>query len=174
MRTLLLGLAAGAAGKAALDVASYSDMLLRGRPASDVPAKVVDRALRATNDAISATLEDTAAGLPIDDAADDDGPGPRASATGALAGLAIGLGLGAGYALLRTRVPASSTLPRLVAGAALSAAAMAMSDVPTVTTGATTDPREWSVRAWLSDVLPHAAYGFTTVATYELMRRDEH
>jgi len=37
---LIAGAAAGAAGKAALDLTSYVDLLVRRRPASNVPAKV--------------------------------------------------------------------------------------------------------------------------------------
>ncbi|MFI9589446.1 hypothetical protein [Nonomuraea sp. NPDC052265] len=34
-----------------------------------------------------------------------------------------------------------------------------------------THPREWPAGAWVSDVVPHLAYGITAHAAYELMRR---
>jgi hypothetical protein len=47
-------------------------------------------------------------------------------------------------------------------------AAMASSDAPLVAQGLT-DPGEWGVSGWLSDVLPHLAYGAVAAATYELL-----
>ena len=40
LRNTLKGLLTGAAGTVALDIASYTDMALRGRPASNVPSKL--------------------------------------------------------------------------------------------------------------------------------------
>ena len=122
MRTLPLGLIAGAAGRAALDVTTYGDMLLRDRPASNVPAKVVDEAL--------AGLERSVGGAQHDGSDDEEDPGPRGSALGGLSGFAVALALGAVYALLRSGVPASAVVPRLAWSAALSAGAMVLSDVP--------------------------------------------
>jgi hypothetical protein len=33
----------------------------------------------------------------------------------------------------------------------------------------TSDPRTWSVSDWVSDLLPHVAYGVGTVATFDAM-----
>jgi hypothetical protein len=35
-----------------------------------------------------------------------------------------------------------------------------------------TDPRSWPVSSWLSDLLPHLAYGFATAAVFELTCHD--
>jgi hypothetical protein len=35
-----------------------------------------------------------------------------------------------------------------------------------------TDPREWHAIGWLSDALPHLAYGAVTVATLHALDRD--
>jgi hypothetical protein len=30
-----------------------------------------------------------------------------------------------------------------------------------------TDPREWGTAGWISDIVPHVAYGIVTARTYE-------
>ncbi|KDN21876.1 hypothetical protein [Amycolatopsis rifamycinica] len=35
------------------------------------------------------------------------------------------------------------------------------------------DPREWNVPDWLSDLIPHLAYGLTTATTYAAMTEDD-
>ena len=147
---LLLGTVAGAAGTIALDLTTYGDMLLRGRPASGVPAKVAGIL------AAKAGL-DLAAGGSLEQAES------RKSAFGALLGYATGVGLGTLYGLLRPRL---RDVPRPVAGAALGLAAMAASDVPIVATGAS-DPRTWGTAGWLSDLIPHLVYGLVTAAVFD-------
>ncbi|QFY13473.1 hypothetical protein GBF35_49105 [Nonomuraea phyllanthi] len=34
----------------------------------------------------------------------------------------------------------------------------------------TTDPRQWSASAWISDAVPHLAYGITAYAAFALLR----
>jgi hypothetical protein len=46
-RRMVLGAAAGALGTTALNAATYLDMLVRGRPASETPAELVKRIERA-------------------------------------------------------------------------------------------------------------------------------
>lgn len=182
MKTLVLGLIAGAVGKIALDVSTYLDMLLRGRPASEVPARVAMRSTSAAAQAGEELVEGAAAGVAgalepaadrLEEVADQHGagePGPRASASGALSGIVIGLGLGAAYALLRQRHASLPGWATILSGTALGAAAMAASDVPSVMTGATSHPREWTITAWLSDIVPHVLYGIVTAATFEALR----
>src|ERR671932_145617 len=43
LRTLLMGAAAGAVGTVALDITTYLDMAIRGRPSSEVPARTAVR-----------------------------------------------------------------------------------------------------------------------------------
>jgi len=47
------------------------------------------------------------------------------------------------------------------------AASKVGTDVPMVASGLT-DPRSWGVAGWLSDIVPHIAYGYATAATVEL------
>lgn len=165
-RGLLVGLIAGSAGKAALDLATYADMLLRARPASDVPARVAERL---AGEVADRSDEVDGFGEAAASDADEGGPGPRASAAGALGGYTIGLGLGAGYALLRSQAGALPPAATILGGATLSALAMAGSDLPAVATGATSDPRRWPWSSWLADLVPHLAYGLVTAVSVELL-----
>lgn len=147
---LLSGTIAGAAGTMALDITTYGDMLLRGRPASGVPAQVAETmAVKVGGDlAADATKEQAES---------------KKSALGALLGYLTGIGIGTLFGLLRPRL---GGLPRPVAGVALGLAAMAASDVPIAATGAS-DPRTWGLSGWLSDLLPHLVYGLVTAATFD-------
>jgi hypothetical protein len=151
-RNLLLGIAAGAVGTIALDVATYLDMAVRARPASSTPSEVV-----------GALTE--RAGVEL--AADGNGEraGNRRSGIGALLGYGVGLGIGAAYGLLRPLLPG---LPPPVAATGLGLAAMAASDVPATALGVT-DPRTWGAAGWASDLLPHLAYGLATATVYEAL-----
>jgi hypothetical protein len=62
-------------------------------------------------------------------------------------------------------------MPGPVAVVAAGAAAMAASDGSMAVLGVT-DPREWDAASWLSDALPHLAYGAVTVATLHALDRD--
>lgn len=143
MNTLRRGLIAGAAGTTALNVVTYLDMALRGRPASTAPGHAVDRLAEA-------------AGLTL--------PGGRTERAnrregiGAVLGLSTGLGLGVLAALGRA---AGVRLPRPLGAIATGAVAMAATDVPMTALGLT-DPRTWTTADWLSDVVPHLAYGAVT------------
>lgn len=148
MRGVLTGLLAGAAGTVALNAATYSDMALRGRPSSSVPAQV------------AGTLAGKAG---IDLSGEDETTQNRKSGLGALSGYAVGLGVGAAYGLVRPLL-GDVSVPR--AGVVLGLAAMAGSDVPATALGVT-DPTTWGIGGWASDVVPHLAYGLLTAATYE-------
>lgn len=161
---IVAGIVAGAAGTVALNVTTYLDMLVRGRPPSGLPAKV------------AGALADEA-GLPLDfdlDANDgeerDDSGGRRASnrreAVGALLGYANGVGIGFAYGVSRLVLP---RLPMWAAGTLLGSAAMAASDVPATRLGLT-NPRTWRPVDWASDVVPHLVYGTVTAATFEALR----
>jgi uncharacterized membrane protein len=138
LKTVARGLVAGAAGVTALNWVTYLDMATRGRPASDTPARLVEQSLRRLD-------------LPTPDQT-------RLGALGALAGIKVGLLVGAGAALGRG---AGLRLPAPLAVAITGGAAMAASDVPIAALGVS-DPRKWSAADWLSDVLPHLAYGAVT------------
>jgi uncharacterized membrane protein len=142
---LLRGAAAGAAGTTALNAATQLDATLRGRPGSDVPARVVGG------------LADRA-GVPVP--GDRRTRARRLAGAGPLAGTLTGVALGAAAGVLRT---AGLRLPTAVGGPLLGAAAMLATDGPATVLGVT-DPRRWSATDWAADVVPHLVYGVTTHA----------
>ena len=148
---LLKGLIAGSAGTAALDLASYADMLLRGRPASELPATVVAKLANKL-------------GLAAFASADDDASKSRRSALGALLGIGVGLGAGATYALVRPRV--EGWLPWPVAGVILGAATLVASEGSATALGAT-DWGTWSKTDWIADIVPRTLYGITAAWVVE-------
>jgi len=159
-KSIGLGVAAGAAGTVALDVASYLDMAIRGRSASDVPGEVAARLARLAGVTL---LDDSAAGGD----ADAGRVSNRKTAVGSLLGRATGVDVGAAYGIARAFLP---KVPWQLAGLGLAAAAMAASDVP-ATRLRVTDPRRWSVSDWASDIVPHLAYGLIAAFTYESLSR---
>lgn len=140
---MIQGAIAGAVGTMALDVTSYADMAVRARDSSGLPAEVVKRLSQR-------------AGFPIENE-------NRASALGAISGYMVGIGVGALYGAIRPRVPGA---PLMLAAIGLAAAAMAAADVPATRLGAT-DPRTWGVTGWVSDLIPHFAYGLVTAAVFD-------
>lgn len=149
MHALIRGALAGAAGTVALNAITYADMLVRARPASQVPAQVADM------------LADRA----HLDLGEDEQAANRAQASGALLGYVTGLGVAILYALAPRPV---QRLPRWVTGPLLGAAAMAGSDVPATVLGVAS-PTEWGSSGWLSDAIPHLAYGATTAAVHQAL-----
>jgi L-amino acid N-acyltransferase YncA len=151
-RSVLVGAVAGAAGTAALDITTYADMALRGRPSSETPSTMVK------NVAESAGIE------PL--AADDDTAKNRRSGVGALLGYVVGLGVGAAYGVIRPGL--RGKVPLVVAGLAAGAAAMALADFPAAKSGAT-DPKTWGASGWLADAIPHALFGLTLALTFDAL-----
>ena len=153
MNRVLRGAIAGAVGTIALDLMTYGDMLLRGRGASSVPARMAG--VLAAQFGIS----------PLASSTTGDVPDNRRQAAGALLGYGTGVGTGALYGLVRGE-EAGGASP--VAGAAVGLSAMAASDAPIALTGVS-DPATWSATDWLSDIIPHLVYGLVTVAVYEVI-----
>jgi hypothetical protein len=151
LREALMGTAAGAVGTVALNVTTYADMAIRGRPSSSVPAEVAGRL------AAKAGLDLSGEG------SDEQTVQNRKSGLGALSGYVVGLGVGTAYGLIR---PRSNDRSVPVHGVWLGLAAMAGSDVPATALGVT-NPTEWSASSWVSDVIPHLAYGLATAVAYE-------
>ena len=86
----------------------------------------------------------------------------RVSALGALSGILTGVGVGAAYGGAR----ALGLRPPVWLGAVLATAgALSGSNGPMTVLGVS-DPRTWSTTDWVSDVVPHLAYGAVTAATY--------
>lgn len=146
LRWILRGAAAGAAGATALNAATYLDMLLRGRGASSTPNQVIEMVAAKADVSIPGSAEEHQ---------------NRVSGAGALMGLLTGTGTGAALGVLR-RLGLRGPLPLVALVATLGA--MAGSNGPMTALGIT-DPRQWSATDWLSDVLPHVAYGVVTATT---------
>ncbi|HEX3462725.1 MAG TPA: hypothetical protein VHS78_01560 [Candidatus Elarobacter sp.] len=150
-RSLAVGIAAGAVGTAVLNIATYADMALRGRPSSETPSEFVKKL--ATSLGIEAL------------AAEGEEAENRRSGVGALLGFANGIGVGIAYGAVR---PALRDVPAPVAGVLAGAAAMALSDVPLVQSGAT-DPASWGAAGWIADIVPHLLYGLALAYAFDAL-----
>ena len=148
MRRILRGAAAGAAGTTALHAVTYADMALRGRPPSRTPEESVEKIARMLG-----------ADLPGDAGAREN----RLQGLGALAGMATGVLVGAAYGavegLVRRQQPA-------LRGVLVGTAALVGANAPMAVLGIS-DPRSWSAADWVSDLVPHVAYGLVTALTYD-------
>jgi hypothetical protein len=153
-RSLLAGLAAGAAGTTALNLVTYLDVVVRARPPSSTPEATVRRTEELTGVGI-------AAGGP-----DSEEACNRRSGLGALLGIATGLATGVGYGLVRDRLEG---VPLPVRGAVAGLAASIGGTGPMVALGVT-DPRSWSGSSWVSDLVPHLVYGLVTAAVLDMVR----
>lgn len=153
-REVLTGIAAGAAGTTALNAVTYLDMVTRARPTSSTPADTVRKAEELTHLSLSA-------GGPDSEPAQN-----RRSGLGALLGIAAGLGTGALYGLARPRM---GRAPLVVLGTVAGLAANVGTTGPMAALGIT-DPRDWPASSWVSDLLPHLAYGFATALAFDAMQ----
>ncbi|MFI5889894.1 hypothetical protein ACIA5D_07205 [Actinoplanes sp. NPDC051513] len=142
---ILAGAIAGAAGTAALNAATYLDMVVRGRGSSDTPERTVE------------AVEDR---LPVSLPGEGEARENRVSALGSLSGVVTGVGIGVVFGVLRR----AGLRPPLPVGAALvGLAAMASTDASMASLGVS-DPRDWSAADWFSDLMPHLVYGSVTYA----------
>jgi hypothetical protein len=118
-------------------------MAVRARPSSTTPEQTVEAAAARAHVQIPGSGSDRQA---------------RLTGMGALSGIAVGTGVGVLSAVLSR----AGVRPPLWAGAVTVAAlAMAASDLPMARLGVS-DPRSWSADDWISDILPHLAYGLVT------------
>lgn len=150
----LTGLMAGAAGTVALNVATYLDMAIRGRPPSQTPAQVAGE-----------LAQKVGVDVNPDDYQSDEAKSTaehRRSGLGSLMGYVIGLGIGTSYGLARPYVNS----PLALSGAGLGLSAMLASDAPSVALGKT-NPTKWGVSGWAADLVPHLAYGLVAAVVYE-------
>jgi hypothetical protein len=143
---ILRGAAAGAAGTTALNVVTYVDMALRGRPASSTPQRTVER------------LAETAH-VPIPGAGERRAS--RVEGLGALTGLIAGIGVGGMLGLARALGFRAGTL--LTTGTVL------ISTNGPMTVLGVTDPRTWSRTDWISDLVPHLGYGLVVTTTLDAL-----
>jgi hypothetical protein len=142
---MIKGALAGLAGVTGLNATTYLDMAMRARPASSAQDQAVAELARRAGKEIPG---------------EGDERDNRLTALGALAGIAVGAGIGAVGGLLR--MPLRKLGP--VAGpVVLAAAAMAATDF-SLRELAVSDPADWDASAWLSDAVPHLAFGAITWA----------
>jgi hypothetical protein len=153
LRAAAAGLGAGAAGTTALNAVTYLDMAVRGRPSSSTPEASVEK-----------LAEKGGVDIPGD-------PGTRQNrlqGLGPLTGLVTGTGIGAVMGVARRFGFHHGVLTTgMVAGAA----AMAGTDAPMARLGVT-QPGQWTFSEWLSDAVPHLAYGVVTAAVLDGLHRD--
>ncbi|HKE36255.1 MAG TPA: hypothetical protein VKB39_02425 [Candidatus Baltobacteraceae bacterium] len=144
------GLIAGAAGVTALDAVTYLDMLVRGRPASEVPGRTVN--------ALAKKI-----GIDRLDA-DDAKTTHRRSATGALVGYADGVLSGVAYGALRSALP----IPWPVGAALLAGLTLLVGEGSAVRAGVV-DWSKWGAQEWIADLVPRLAYGGVTAIALETL-----
>jgi hypothetical protein len=140
---LLRGAAAGAAGTSALNVISYLDIVVRGRPTSTTPERTVEAMARLFGLTVPGTGDVLA---------------NRISGLGALTGYAAGIGtgmtLGLAYAL--------GWRPGLLLATLVATAIALIGTNGPMTLLGVTDPRTWGIVGWISDLIPHFGYGVVT------------
>lgn len=139
-RGLLIGAAAGAAGTTALNAVTYLDMAIRARPTSSTPQETVTKLASEAHVAIPGN---------------DEARQNRLAGLGPLTGLATGVGVGAVLGLGRS---AGWRPGVLISTLAATVGALVGSNGPMTVLGVT-DPRIWAVKDWVSDFVPHLAYG---------------
>jgi hypothetical protein len=146
LKSFARGAGAGAAGTTVLNAVTYLDMAWRGRAASSTPEEVVEKIADLT-------------GHPVE--GDEETRQNRLIGLGALSGIATGVAVGSVAGFFRPVVLRLGPVfgPLLIGGAA-----MAVSDVPLVKLGLT-DPKTWTRTDWISDVVPHLAFGLAAYAT---------
>lgn len=145
---ILRGAAAGAAGTTALNVVTYLDMALRGRPASSTPETTVER--------LADTVHVPIPGEGVTRAS-------RLAGLGALTGLIAGIGVGGLLGVARAT--------GFRAGPLLTTVTVLISTNGPMTVLGVTDPRTWSPTDWLSDIVPHLAYAAVVTSTMNALDR---
>ena len=143
---ILRGAAAGAAGTTALNVVTYLDMAVRGRPASSTPERTVERLAETAHLRVpgrGATQANRVEGL------------------GALTGLVAGVGVGGLLGLARASGFRAGTL--------LTTLTVLVSTNGPMTVLRVTDPRTWSVVDWISDLVPHLAFAAVVATTMDAL-----
>jgi hypothetical protein len=149
---VLRGAAAGAAGTTALNAVTYLDMVGRGRGTSSTPEQ---------------TVEALAAKVHVQIPGDEETRGNRVQGLGPLTGLVAGIGVGVLAGLARAAGFRSAPL----AGTALTTVGVLIASNGPMTALGITDPRTWSTTDWVSDVVPHLAYGAVVRTTMDAFDR---
>ncbi|WP_130494095.1 hypothetical protein [Motilibacter rhizosphaerae] len=155
MGRIVAGAAAGAAGTTVLNAVTYLDMAVRARPASSTPED---------------TVEALASRAGVQVPGDEDTRQARLAGLGPLSGIVTGVGVGALGGLLLGGAARRGAGAALVSGVAIGAGAMLATDGSMTALGVT-DPRTWDATSWVSDAVPHAAYGVATAAVLRALLR---
>ena len=145
---MLRGAAAGAAGTTALNAVTYLDMAVRGRGSSSTPEQTVE-----------ALAEKVHVPIP----GDEDTRQNRLQGLGPLTGLVAGVGVGVLTGLAR----AAGWRSQPLVGTALTTVGVLIGANGPMTVLGITDPRTWSATDWISDVVPHLAYGMVVKTTMD-------
>jgi hypothetical protein len=138
-------MAAGAAGSALLNAATYADMAIRGRPASKVPRRVIKEFARWGG---VRRL-----------------PRARTEGLSMLLGYADGLATGMLFGVLR---PRARDVPWYFAGAGIAAYTLMLSEGIAIAMRKT-DARKWGIAGLLEDVVPRLLYGCVTCLVYDAL-----
>ncbi|OBI13262.1 hypothetical protein A5712_05445 [Mycobacterium sp. E2327] len=149
---LLSGAAAGATGTTALNVITYLDIAVRGRPTSSTPERTVEAMAKLFGLTVPGSgdvLANRLLGL--------------GALTGYAAGIGMGLILGLAYAL--------GWRPSLVVAALVATALALIGTNGPMTVLGVTDPRTWGVVGWISDLVPHFGYGVVTALVLDYLCR---
>lgn len=142
-RGALRGAAAGAAGTTVLNAVTYLDMVLRGRGTSSTPGDTVEK--------LSNKIH-----VPVPGEGDERDN--RVSGLGALTGIVSGVGIGGLLGVIR----AAGWRPGILAGSTAATLGALLGTNGPMTALGITDPRTWPPSSWVSDVVPHLAYGVVT------------
>ena len=148
----LRGAAAGAAATTALNTVTYLDMAVRGRAASSTPERTVETLAEKAHVQIPGGPEVRR---------------NRVQGLGPLTGLVAGIGVGVVTGLVRAAGFRSSP----PVGTALTTAGVLVVANGPMTVLGITDPRTWSRTDWVSDVVPHLAYGAVVKTTMDAFDR---
>ena len=150
IQAITAGALAGAAGTTALNTVTYLDMVWRARPASSAPEATVERLAEVTGTRIPGSADERSY---------------RIAGLGPLTGLMVGTGVGVVLGLART----AGYRPGLLGSSlAASVGALIGSNGPMTILGIT-NPRTWSGADWVSDLVPHLAYGMVTAAALQAL-----
>lgn len=149
---LWAGAAAGAAGTTTLNVITYLDMAVRGRPTSTTPEKTVAALVQLVHFSVPGT---------------GDTQVNRISGLGALTGYAAGIGIGIVLGLAcslgwRPAWPLAAVIATV--------GALIGTNGPMIVLGVT-DPRSWGAVGWISDLIPHFGYGLVTALVLHYLYR---
>ncbi len=149
---VLRGAAAGAAGTTALNAVTYLDMVGRGRGTSSTPEQTVE-----------ALAEKVHVQIP----GDEEQRSNRVQGLGPLTGLVAGIGVGVLTGLVR----ATGLRTRPLVGTAVTTVGVLIAANGPMTVLGITDPRTWSTTDWVTDIVPHLAYGAVVKTTLDAFSR---